>query len=228
MNNQTKLLQVAVLVFFIVTLFSCGKKNKSNAISEIDHKDILLRYINNLSNNLSDSLRNNTTLESNDFIEVYLKINELDTFFLKSINKYDIKLQELNDSTIKCELKDIKNAPKVTLQKRNNVWLIEHLITPQIVCELFLRSFNKNKYDITKKYVDKESYSFIEFIEQLYKMRGEDPIEKKINYRNIKCNTENPTKCICEYQNDLKTETVELRKYNDKWLVHMTKETPKN
>jgi hypothetical protein len=211
-----------------VTLFSCGNENKSFAISEIDHKTILVRYIDNLSNNLSDSLRTKTTLESNDFIEAYMKINELDTFFLKSINNYDIQLQELNDSTIECELKDIKNAPNVTLRRRNNVWLIDHLITPQIVCELFLRSVHKNKYDITKKYVNKESSSFIELVEQLYKMGENDPIEKKINYRDIKCNIKNPTKCICEYQNDLKTETIELRKYEDKWLVHMPKETPNN
>lgn len=127
------------------------------------------------------------------------------------------------------------------------------IITLSLVCIFFLSaSGNKEKKKITqvankylkalykdldplkaKEFATQESIPFLDLISQVHMMSGDIEIARKesknavIELGEITIKNETAKVCFSVILNDEKTEEVlQLKKVDEKWLVHQTKESP--
>lgn len=104
--------------------------------------------------------------------------------------------------------------------------------TPEDVAKSYLTHIRKMEFDKAKELVTEESKGTIDFLAAMAKMVGEEAektAKQKFEIVNVKCEVQNnKAVCGCIVLSEGKTEsdTLNLVKVNEKWLVVQEKEQP--
>ena len=96
--------------------------------------------------------------------------------------------------------------------------------TPEAVAEKFLDHLNKQEYAEAKKLGTEATGEYLDMLASLSEMAPEEEVETP-EITDLTCE-ENEDKATCTYKTDGQTQTINLVKQDDKWLVNMTKENP--
>ncbi len=96
--------------------------------------------------------------------------------------------------------------------------------TPEAVAEKFLGHLNKQEYAEAKKLGTEATGEYLDMLASLSEMAPEEEVEAP-EITDLTCEEQEET-AVCTYKTDGETQTINLVKEEDKWLVNMTKEDP--
>jgi uncharacterized lipoprotein YehR (DUF1307 family) len=96
--------------------------------------------------------------------------------------------------------------------------------TPEAVAEKFLDHLNKQEYAEAKKLGTEATGEYLDMLASLSEMAPEEEVETP-EITELTCEEQEET-ATCTYKTDGETQTINLVKQEDKWLVDMTKENP--